>query len=104
MLKSQSTALTEFLRNSEQFPINERGGGICPPPPNLLGLRLGFATDRGDNDLKKHIIGFQWNRVIDKHYKIHNGFHLINFVISVRLLFLLFKEKIYFIQQKCIEA
>jgi len=44
MLKSQSTALTEFLRNSEQFPINERGGGICPPP-DLLGL-INFSCQK----------------------------------------------------------
>ena len=35
MLKSQSTAVTKFLWNLEEFPINERGGRICPPPGSI---------------------------------------------------------------------
>ena len=32
MLKSQSTKVTKFVRNLEQFLKNEKGGGISPLP------------------------------------------------------------------------
>ena len=64
--------MTKYLRNLEQFPINERGDRIYPPP-DLLGLKhnkkltIYYKNYKKIQNYNKRVVSF----IVNTHLRVH---------------------------------